>query len=88
VTNKATAKSDDTAENKYIKVEDITKYPEALYQFIMGRHPIGMPISWLRFMVYICSAGGKYSEYIYMAQQGEKDYSEDLTDEYKTKLEK
>lgn len=87
-TNANMVDKEDEASNKYITIEQITKYPEALYQFVMGRHPVGMPISWLRFMIYICQEGGTYDKNLYIAQEGDKDYNAELTDDYKDKLTK
>lgn len=48
----------DKDKTKYIQDEDIKKYPEALFAFVFGKRPLGMPVSFLRFMVFICAEGG------------------------------
>lgn len=64
------------------------EYPEALYNFVMGKHPPGQPISWLRFALFICKEGGRFAEQDFMALPGEDGYSDTVTDEYKERMKK
>ena len=64
------------------------EYPEALFNFVMGRHLPGQPISWLRFALFICKEGGTFPENEYLLQPDEEGYSETVTDEYKEKIKK
>lgn len=64
------------------------QYPEALYNFVMGKHLPTQPISWLKFALFICKEGGTFPEQDYLIQPGEQGYSETLTDEYKEKMKK
>lgn len=75
---------------KYIDVRDkeVMKYPESIYNFVMGKHPPGQPISWLRFALFICKEGGRFAEQDYLALPGETGYSDTITDEYKERMKK
>jgi len=63
-------------------------YPEALFQFVIGRYLPLQPVSWLRFSLFICRSGTNYPESEYWAMPGEEGYSETLTDQYKERISK
>lgn len=64
------------------------KYPEALFQFVMGKHKVGQPICWLKFMVHICAEGGLVDKTEYILQHGDHGYEDDLDDDYTENMKK
>lgn len=54
--------TDGDKNGKFINLEDVKEYPEALFNAVIGKHISGTPINWLRFWIYLCSSGEEVDE--------------------------
>lgn len=77
------------AENEVISPEEATSQPQALFNVVMGKHIPGVPISWLKFWVFVClSSDYEVPEYVWKVVEGEATYTDELTPEYTEKMKK
>jgi len=47
----------------------VKEYPEALFNVVKGKHIPGVPMSWLRFWVYLCSNGEEMKDEMWKATE-------------------
>jgi len=55
----------------------------------MGKHIPGVPISWLKFWVFVClNSDYEVPNYVWKVVEGDANYSDELTPEYTEKMKK
>lgn len=73
----------------YISPAEAKASPQALFNVVMGKHIPGMPISWLKFWVFVClSSDYEVPDYVWKVVEGEPTFTKELTPEYTEKMKK
>lgn len=79
----------EAAKNEYISPQEALDSPQALFNVVMGKHIPGVPISWLKFWVFVCiDTNYGVPDYVWKVVEGEPTYSKVLTPEYTEKMKK
>jgi len=74
---------------EYISPAEAEAAPQALFNVVMGKHIPGVPISWLKFWVFVClDSDYEVPDYIWKVTEGDATYTDELSPEYTEKMKK